>query len=85
MFMFGRPNAGRYRNLKLAEFSVKCRNHRTFATVRLTASANNTIITYNPVIVVFGDHKKLFSNAGLRITELAVAAGCLAALQLWAG
>ena len=28
MFMSGRQNAGRIQNIKLAEFSVKCRNHR---------------------------------------------------------
>jgi hypothetical protein len=85
MFMFGRQNAGRNRNTKLAEFNVKCRKHPTFGTVRVTSSARNTGITSSPVIVVCDNHREFFFNAGLRITEPAGATGCLAALYLWAG
>jgi hypothetical protein len=60
MFMFGRQNAVRNRNINLAEFSVKYRNHQKFFTVRVTSSARNTIIIPSPVIVMCDNHREFF-------------------------
>ena len=64
MFMSGRQNAGRIQNIKLAEFSVKCRNHGTFATVRVTSSARNTIITSSSDTIVCDNHREVFLTRG---------------------